>query len=206
MLEIDREIQIKIEKFDNEIIEKEKIIKQQKFFLEIDSICYLILYFFIMFAAIKSSFLNKYYIVIFLAIILFYIYLEISSKKSYSLSTMIEILKREINKIVQEREDVIHFATYLMAYRKLEAKKYGFNIYDNIYYSDAEYTIEHFKSKYESKRIDYEKKHIQFLNLNKCYLDEKLKQAPIASYPLSEQQVLKMREKELLSNKKTTLN
>lgn len=202
MIEIDEELKNRINTYDFEINEKVKQRKNQKIILELDCICYLLLYFFIIFSMTKNNFLIKNgMIIIILAAILFYLYLYITSKKNGSLNLTLNLLQKEIEDLETKRHNVMDFCIYLTSYRKIEAKKYGLDIYPEIYMLDSETSVNKFKDIYEQQRIEYEKNHIEFLKLNKYYLDEKLRKAPISSYPICEHNILKERQQELNKRK-----
>ena len=130
MIEIDEELKNKINIYDYEINEKEKQKKNQKILLEIDEVCYLLLYLFVTFNIVKNNFLIKYNIIIIILVIsLFYLYLYITSKKNKYLSFTLNTLQKEIDDLEKERRNIIDFCTYLISYRKLESKKYWFDIY-----------------------------------------------------------------------------
>lgn len=130
-------------------------------------------------------------------ILVFIIYIEIyfGIKFYYTYN---EYLENEINIKNEERytlekdiQELTNLLDYTLSYQKLEAQKQGFNIYPHIQPQDAQWVIEEYQEQYESKRIEYEKQHIEFLKQNKHYLKQKLQEAPIETYPLCEQQLLK---------------
>ena len=154
MIEIDEELKNRINTYDFEINEKVKQRKNQKIILELDCICYLLLYFFIIFSMTKNNFLIKNgMIIIILAAILFYLYLYITSKKNESLNLTLNLLQKEIEDLETKRHNVMDFCIYLTSYRKIEAKKYGLDIYPEIYMLDSETSVNKFKDIYEQHKI-----------------------------------------------------
>lgn len=198
MIETDREIETKLGICDSHITEKEKNIKHQKIIFKIDIVCYIILYFFILNSTLlKKILFNKHIIQGILLVVIFYLFLYLHIKKSTYFDTFLEFQQIEINDLLNERKDIMDFCVYLTAYRQLEAKKHGFDIYPEIYLSDSEAIVKEYKDKFEQQRIAYEENHIKFLNLNKHYLDKKLQKAPISSYPICEHELLEKRKQEL---------
>lgn len=195
----DEEVCRQIESINSEVERIKKKIKSTKVLYYIDEISYTILYFFIVIPICKNEIIqdNYNFLLLIILVTLLYIIYYILHKKTQLLNDVVENLSIEISKINKEKQDLLDFKTYLVSYRKVEAQNAGYEIYPDIYSSDAEYTVEHYKNKFEGKRVKYEENHIEFLKLNKHYLDEKLLQAPISAYPLSEQTLLQEREKEL---------
>ena len=103
----------------------------------------------------------------------------------------IENLQEEIENNEKEIEDWKNFSCYVLASRQIEAKEAGVSIYPQIGYDDSVWIKNHDKGKYEKRYIEYEEQHIARLKLNPHYLKEKLDKAPIETYPIREQELLK---------------
>ncbi len=112
----------------------------------------------------------------------------------------IENLQEEIENNEDEIEDWKNFSCYVLASRQIEAKKAGVDIYPQIRYGDSVWIKNNDKDKYEKRYIEYEEQHIARLKLNPHYLKEKLDKAPIETYPIREQELLKEYKQNSQSN------
>lgn len=138
-------------------------------------------------------FFSSWFFFIFICV-LFYVFSKYIKKTIESLTNKQIITEKTI-------EDLLDFSAYILACRQIEAKQANKDIYPEFRYNDSLSIQKEFKDKFEDKRIEYEKHHIERLKLNPYYLDEKLSKAPINTYPIHEQELLEKRQKELKNSK-----
>ena len=195
MIEADIEIKRKIQFLYKQIKEIKKEINFRNIMLILNFIFYGIAYIYlgiILFEKIKNFTIYKIVIGIgfWISFIPEWVYSTLLSEECAN-------LENKITEIENEIKNTENFNLYLISYRYIEALNQGKHIYKELYQTDCEYIINKYKDKYEQKRIEYEKEHIGFLKLNPYYLDEKLKEAPIESYSIKEQELLKQRQQEI---------
>lgn len=198
MIETDREIMSKISRFNEKIVE----LNREKKFLEITAKLTIPFWLIsIILTSIGICSLTQNVVTLCIAVDAFFIlYLFVLNFYNKGLQRTIKKVSVEIKQYQKQKEKTKDFSLYLTAYRHIEALNQGYKIYSELRKNDSEYVISKYEYKYEKERVEYEKRHIEFLKLNPHYLDEKLQKAPIESYPIQEQKLLKQRQEKLNQN------